>query len=649
MPSNLILHNVKTISLFFFFILATCNFTSKAQFNKPYFFFRGEELISKGNYKEAIPVLNTLIGADSTIHEAWFLRGVARYYQGDLPGAQNDFNKCLSLNPLFSQAYQYNAMLYQQTGQNDEAIESIRKAIELRPNSAQYLFTYGVILFQQEKFHDALTAFNRVINIDERIPDAWLNRGTTRLMLSDSTGAINDYSTAINLNPFSAVPYVRRGALYAQQKNFTLAIHDLNQAIIIDSSLAQAYFTRALVYYYQKQLNRALDDLSKVLQIENRNTLALFNRAIIHYETGNPESAIDDLTRLSSIIPTNVLVHYYLASIRYERGYLSMAMETINKAIEVFPQFANAYLLRAEIKASKGDKRGAEADLAEGNRLAQQYRNKTDNDLNSLIDSTGKLRRLLSLEEELDITSSISTEQLRSRILTIIYPIITLKIDYTQNVKPRSWQSSNIRQLLASTGCNSYTIYFDYDSLSQSPIPEIINHDSISGICSVLMYMQKNQYTLALRKLTDVLNVDSLNTLNRLTGVLTQIRMAQFIANFRNKNEQNNKSSKQNQNINESYSNAINDLKRVASENELEGIIPYNIGVLCMLAENNNEALDWFTHAINQNKLIHGAWYNRGLLYLINNETSKGCSDLRKAVDLGNAQASEVVARFCKK
>ena len=247
-------------------------------------------------------------------------------------------------------------------------------------------------------------------------------------------------------------------------------MQDLNQAIGIDSTLAQAYFTRALVFYYQKHYSQALSDLNKVLQLEHRNTLALFNRAIISYEVGNPESAIDDLTRLSSIIPTNVLVHYYLASIRYELGYLPMALENINKAIAIFPEFANAYRLRAEIKTKKGDLKGAEADIAQGNRLAQAYSNRAINDIASVIDSTGKLKRLLSLDEELDITSSISMEQLRTRILTIVYPIITLKVDKIENVKPRNWQSSNSGRFLPHRVA-AVTAY----SLNTTPLTSIHN------------------------------------------------------------------------------------------------------------------------------------------------------------------------------
>lgn len=627
-----------------------CFTPSKAQFNKAYFFYKGEELISRGNYADAIPILNTLLNVDSTIHEAWFLRGVARYYQNDLVGAGNDFSKCLNINPLFSQAYQYNAMVLQQLGKSVESIECIQKAIELRPASAQYLFTYGVILFQQEQYHDALYAFNQVLKIDDRIPDAWVNRGTTRLMLSDSSGALTDYTAAINLNPFNANPYLRRGALYAQQSNYPLALQDLNQAIGIDSTLAQAYFTRALVYYYQKYYSQALSDLNKVLQLEHRNTLALFNRAIISYEVGNPESAIDDLTRLSSIIPTNVLVHYYLASIRYELGYLPMALENINKAIAIFPEFANAYRLRAEIKTKKGDLKGAEADIAQSNRLAQAYSNRAINDIASVIDSTGKLKRLLSLDEELDITSSISMEQLRTRILTIVYPIITLKVDKIENAKPRNWQSSNLRQILATHSCRGYSLFFEYDTINQHSQLETIATDSLSGICKAIAHLQGNYFTAAMKEFSETLKADSSNTLYRLAEVLAKIKMTQFVENVKNKSLQSGNSNISQKTIdNKPFITAGNDLKTIALDNDFEGIVPYNIGVMFMHTENNDLAIEWFSKAISINPLLHGAWYNRGLLYLINNETVKGCADLRKAVNIGNNQASEVVARFCKK
>ncbi len=57
------------------------------QLNKAYYYYKSEELISQGRYSESLPVLNTLIGIDSSLFEGWFLRGVAKYNLGDIRGA----------------------------------------------------------------------------------------------------------------------------------------------------------------------------------------------------------------------------------------------------------------------------------------------------------------------------------------------------------------------------------------------------------------------------------------------------------------------------------------------------------------------------------------------------------------------------------
>lgn len=153
-----------------------------------------------------------------------------------------------------------------------------------------------------------------------------------------------------------------------------------------------------------------------------------------------------------------------------------------------------------------------------------------------------------------------------------------------------------------------------------------------------------------MKEFSETLKADSSNTLYRLAEVLAKIKMTQFVENVKNKSLQSGKSNISQKTIdNKPYITAGNDLKTIALDNDFEGIVPYNIGVMFMHTENNDLAIEWFSKAISINPLIHGAWYNRGLLYLINNETVKGCADLRKAVNIGNNQASEVVARFCKK
>ncbi|MBR7067360.1 MAG: hypothetical protein IKI28_03470, partial [Bacteroidales bacterium] len=75
------------ISRLLMFALLLMPLRLHAQLNKAYFFYKGEEFMSKGQYSRALPYFNTLIGIDSTLAEGWFLRGVAKLNLGDVHGA----------------------------------------------------------------------------------------------------------------------------------------------------------------------------------------------------------------------------------------------------------------------------------------------------------------------------------------------------------------------------------------------------------------------------------------------------------------------------------------------------------------------------------------------------------------------------------
>ncbi|MBQ1885808.1 MAG: tetratricopeptide repeat protein, partial [Bacteroidales bacterium] len=80
-----------------------------AQYDIDQFFLRGRQLLIDGKYSSAIDNFNTLARIDSTLYDAYFFRGIAKYNLGDFIGAERDFDKSLSLNPLYTPAYHYRA------------------------------------------------------------------------------------------------------------------------------------------------------------------------------------------------------------------------------------------------------------------------------------------------------------------------------------------------------------------------------------------------------------------------------------------------------------------------------------------------------------------------------------------------------------
>ena len=90
------------------------------------------------------------------------------------------------------------------SGNYEQAIESYRKALEIRPNNANAQFNLGDALYAQESYDEAYEAFQKVV---EMSPDAKLksnavfNMGNCLLAQNKYYDAFNIYKVSLKLNP----------------------------------------------------------------------------------------------------------------------------------------------------------------------------------------------------------------------------------------------------------------------------------------------------------------------------------------------------------------------------------------------------------------------------------------------------------------
>ncbi|MBO7213642.1 MAG: tetratricopeptide repeat protein, partial [Rikenellaceae bacterium] len=127
-------------------LLLVESLTLRAQFNKDYFYYMGRKFIINAHYGEAIEMLNILLRYDPKVHEAYFLRGVAKYNLNDLIGAEVDYTSAIRLNPVFTLAYEYRAIALARLGNYDQALKDFKEAIELRPDQPSPYYSRGVTL-----------------------------------------------------------------------------------------------------------------------------------------------------------------------------------------------------------------------------------------------------------------------------------------------------------------------------------------------------------------------------------------------------------------------------------------------------------------------------------------------------------------------
>ena len=70
-----------------FLLLAVVSIgTAFAQYDLDHFYYNGRQALIDGKYAQAIESFNILSHLDSTVYEAYFFRGIAKYNLGDFVG-----------------------------------------------------------------------------------------------------------------------------------------------------------------------------------------------------------------------------------------------------------------------------------------------------------------------------------------------------------------------------------------------------------------------------------------------------------------------------------------------------------------------------------------------------------------------------------
>lgn len=126
-------------------------------------------------------------------------RAQARHRDGDLQGAEADYDQAILLNPHLSASYERRATVRQARGDLRAAISDHDRAIALKPTAIKYCV-----------------------------------RAKLRTKLGDLRGAVADYDVGIGLDPLFANDHCCRAMLKLKLKDLAGAAEDFQHALALD-------------------------------------------------------------------------------------------------------------------------------------------------------------------------------------------------------------------------------------------------------------------------------------------------------------------------------------------------------------------------------------------------------------------------------
>ena len=657
---------MKKLIRLFLLLAALSAGKAEAQLDREYFFWIGRNYLAESKYRDAIEILNVLLRTDPGAHEAYFLRGVAKYNLDDLYGAAADFTTAIDKNPVYTLAYHYRAITRSRLGDYDDALGDFREAIDLRPDLPGPYYSRGVTYLLSQQFERAIADFDQFLRYEPRVSDAYINKGTCYLYLRDTLSAYACYDLAIKNNRYGAEGYNRRGGLYMSQERYDEALADFNTAIFHDSISPYPYFNRAIVYANTHRPLQAIDDIDRVIALDSTLSVAWFNRALLRSQIGDYNNALRDYDRVARMNPGNVLVFYNRAGLNAQLGFYDEAIRDYSAAIDLYPDFANAYLNRSRLRYALMDTQGAQEDKRIADAKIAEYRSKlTDSTFSIYADTSRHFNRLLSFDPQMgnaDFSNMGSVDRVDITLLPLFRfsMWIVRKGDELAISPARPYDNEPVDEFIRQAGIPDLRLttgetnvptdsLFALDRAAETDLgrnPQQWTAHFARGLTRSLI----RQYTHSITSYTRAIELDPSNPFLYINRSTTRAEMTDFISSMEiqkitfDSDPVNRLQSTGTRTY--SYDDAIHDLTAAAKLLPDFAHIYYNRAGLHCLSGNMPEAYDDYTRAIELYPDFAEAYYNRGLVQIYLKDTQKGCLDISKAGELGIEQAYEVLRRY---
>jgi Flp pilus assembly protein TadD len=205
-------------------------------------------------------------------HREHFYRANDLAQQGKKGEAIDELNKALEGEAKDWRTYDWKyhdkiSRLLLEQGRTDEAVEHIRKSIELNPGNSAMHANLGYVLYERGNLDEARKELDTALRLSPDEARSWLNRGSIRLSQSDAAGAEADFARAAELAPDNAKAWSGKGMACWSRGDLPGARAALDRAIALDASDVTAWFFRAQVRRATGDLSGALSDLDRAHEL----------------------------------------------------------------------------------------------------------------------------------------------------------------------------------------------------------------------------------------------------------------------------------------------------------------------------------------------------------------------------------------------
>jgi tetratricopeptide (TPR) repeat protein/TolB-like protein/predicted Ser/Thr protein kinase len=253
---------------------------------------------------------------NDSLPEVYLAMGSAYLGAGRLAEAVEEMKRAVELAPNSDEVYRLLAAACLRSGQKNEAIEAYQKAIQIAPYYWRNYNALGNAYYEFGDYDKALTAYKRVIELAPEISFGYENVGSVYFSQGKFKEAITNAEKALTITPNPDL-YDNIGEAYFYMNRYAESVPMFEKAVAMNPNSEENTGNLANAYRWNGQKEKSLATYDKAialaykeLQVNPRNASVMGHLAGYYAEKGDRAQSIEWISRARSIDPNGVDLLY---------------------------------------------------------------------------------------------------------------------------------------------------------------------------------------------------------------------------------------------------------------------------------------------------------------------------------------------------
>ena len=229
----------------------------------------------------------------------------------------------------------------------EDALSAYNRAVELQPDYAEAWLGQGDALLALGKAEAALDAYDQAIQIQREYPEAWKGRGEALVALQRYEAAISAFDQVTKLQPDDVETWERRGMIQMKLQRYSAAIASYDKALEIQPNYASAWYRRGWALHNLQQYEEALKSYDKAVEHKPDFAESWYQRGNAFVNLNKHREAVDSYQQAVQFQPDFYRAWYSQGSILNNLDQYQEALAAFEEAVKLQPNSYEAWYGRA--------------------------------------------------------------------------------------------------------------------------------------------------------------------------------------------------------------------------------------------------------------------------------------------------------------